>query len=364
MVPLMLPSGSGAGPAIDGTDVTFALPDPTGRLQEARLLQEIGLPGPLRLARVASGWSLRLARPAVDRMEYLYEVEDHNGNRVTITDPTNPHRVGGAFGDKSELSFPTYGPPVWLNWPEGQYDETDLAVAVPALGAELTGILMTAGPLAKGEPAPLVVAHDGPEYAALGGLARYLNVAVARRVLPPLRAALLGPGDRNVWYSANPAYAAGLAEAIGTDWAGLAPATLRIGVGVSLGGLAMLHAHMRAPGLLDAMLLQSASFFTPRLDPQERSFGGFRAVTAFVAEIHGAATRDRPAEHPVPVVLTCGTVEENLANNRRMATSLRRLGYPARLVERRDAHNYTAWRDALHPHFTSLLTQLVADRAA
>jgi enterochelin esterase family protein len=57
----------------------------------------------------------------------------------------------------------------------------------------------------------------------------------------------------------------------------------------------------------------------------------------------------------VPVVLTCGLAEENLANNREMARALAGQGYPARLAEVPDAHNFTGWRDALHPHLTDLL---------
>src|SRR5439155_5850863 len=140
----------------------------------------------------------------------------------------------------------------------------------------------------------------------------------------------------------------------------VAPSTRRIGVGLSLGGVAMLHAHRLFPTLFDALLLQSGSFFTPALDPQEHRFAGFAAVTSFVEEIHAAVSDERP----VPTVLTCGTAEENLANNHSMAATLRRLGYPAELVEVRDAHNYTAWRDALHPHMTTLVSKLVADRAA
>ena len=58
---------------------------------------------------------------------------------------------------------------------------------------------------------------------------------------------------------------------------------------------------------------------------------------------------------PVPTVITCGAVEENLANNREMAAALRRQGYPVDLVEVPDAHNWTGWRDALDPHLTTLL---------
>jgi enterochelin esterase family protein len=49
-------------------------------------------------------------------------------------------------------------------------------------------------------------------------------------------------------------------------------------------------------------------------------------------------------------MLTCGAAEENIHNNRVMAETLE-----APLHELADTHNYTAWRDALHPHLTRLL---------
>ena len=62
------------------------------------------------------------------------------------------------------------------------------------------------------------------------------------------------------------------------------------------------------------LVVQSGSFFAPDLDPQESHFSGFRAVVDFVATVQGSGT-DRC---PVPTVLTCGTAEENLANNQPM----------------------------------------------
>ena len=62
--------------------------------------------------------------------------------------------------------------------------------------------------------------------------------------------------------------------------------------------------------------------------------------------------------------MTCGVPEENLANNQRMAQSLLRLGYPVKISTVRDTHNYTAWRDALHPHLTDLVTSVAAAHAA
>ena len=103
----------------------------------------------------------------------------------------------------------------------------------------------------------------------------------------------------------------------------------------------------------------SGSFFAPDLDEQESRFPRFAEVTGFVAGV--AAASSDPA--PVPSVLTCGTVEENLANNEAMAANLDRLGYPTTFVRVRDAHNYTAWRDALHPHLVRLVEAAVS-RAA
>jgi enterochelin esterase-like enzyme len=346
-------------PHLDDTSVTFELADRSGRLTGVRLAQEIGLADPLDFAPVPGGWRLRLPLPDVDRMEYLLEVADHNHNRTTINDPANPLRAPGAFGEKSVVEFAGYRAPAWLasNPPSGETAE--VRTGAPGLGDDITAMVWTPDGLPAHEPAPLVVVHDGPEYAALGGLIHYLAASIASGALPPVRAALVDPGNRNEWYSANPAYVPSLVALL-ADLDGAAPATVRIGVGVSLGALALMHVHRSEPGVIDALLLQSGSFFTPELDPQESGFSGFATVTAFVAGVH-AATDD---PDPVPTVLTCGSAEENLANNVEMADTLRRLGYPAELVRVRDAHNFIAWRDALDPQLTRLITDVVCTRAA
>jgi enterochelin esterase family protein len=340
--------------------VTFELGDRSGRLAGVRLQQEIGLPGPLDFVRTRGVWRLTVERPEVDRMEYLFELRDHNGAQMTVTDPANPLRAPGAFGDKSVLEFDGYQPPGWLA--EVPVESTEASLEVPAadLDAAVELTLWTPVALEPDDAAPLVVAHDGPEYAALGGLTQYLGTGIAAGAFPPLRAALVGPGDRNAWYSANPAYARTLCEDVLAAVDEIVPSTVRVGIGASLGGLAMLHAHRSYPAAFDGLLLQSGSFFTPQLDPQEADFSGFAAVTEFVASVHTAEDEARP----IPAVLTCGTVEENLANNELMAENLGRLGYPVHMVVVRDAHNYTAWRDALDPQLAGLLTQVVGARAS
>ncbi|MEO8888012.1 MAG: alpha/beta hydrolase-fold protein, partial [Jatrophihabitantaceae bacterium] len=295
---------------------------------------------------------LVLPRPVVDRMEYLFEVEDHNEHRETVTDPTNPLRAPGAFGEKSVLEFPEYTPPAWLDRDPAAMTGVPIEVASESLVDTVTGELWTIGGLAEAEAAPLLVAHDGPEYANLGSLTRYLAALVGSGELPPLRIALLAPGDRNRWYGADPSYARALCEQVVPALA--APTTVRVGLGVSLGALAMMHAHRLFPGVFDGLFLQSGSFFTPDLDPQEQRFSRFDPVTRFVADVAQAITDP----HPVPVAITCGIVEENLANNRAMAAALDRLGYPVTVHEDRDAHNYVAWRDALDPSLTELLQKV------
>jgi enterochelin esterase family protein len=321
----------------DGVD--FVLADRHRRLSAVRLAQELGLRRGLRFRRDGAQWRLRLRRPAVDRMEYLFELRDHNGNRRTITDPTNPLRAPGAFGDKSVVQFPGYTAPEWFDAPAVDEQATELEDGVT--------VWSPAG-LDAATAAPLLLVHDGPEYVSLGALTQYLGAGISAGLLPPTRAVLLGPDDRNAEYSANPAHAAWIADDLLPR---LPPSTVRIGIGASLGALAMLHLHRSHPEVLDGLFLQSGSFFTPELDPQESAFSGYDAVTKFVASVHETDADD----HPVPTTLTCGGLEENLANNAAMTTSLGQLGYASQLIQVRDAHNYTAWRDALHPALTELI---------
>jgi enterochelin esterase-like enzyme len=343
------------GPVVDASGVTFRLADAHARLRGVRLFQQLGVPGDQLDFTLRRGvWTLRLERPEVDRMEYLLELEHPNGGRETITDPANPVRVPGAFGDKSVVEFPGYVRPPWLDLPSVPAAVTDLAIASRHLGTTMRGQLWVPDTLSATVPAPLLIANDGPEYASLGSLTQYVGALISDGQLPALRVALFAPGDRNRWYAVNPAYARAMRSEIVPALAELAPATRRVGIGASLGALAMLHVHRLFPGVFDGLFMQSGSFFRPDLDPQERRFSRFGPVTRFVADVvQAVADAD-----PVPAVLTCGRLEENLDNNRLMAQALAGLGYSAELHEVRDVHNYTAWRDALDPHLTHLLSGL------
>jgi enterochelin esterase family protein len=62
------------------------------------------------------------------------------------------------------------------------------------------------------EELPLLLAHDGPEYARRAHLLHVLHDARRAGRLPALRVALLRPGQRNARYAANPHYAEALTE--------------------------------------------------------------------------------------------------------------------------------------------------------
>jgi enterochelin esterase family protein len=100
-------------------------------------------------------------------------------------------------------------------------------------------------------------------------------------------------------------------------------------------------------------MLQSGSFFRLRWDRQESGFPRFQRISRFVGQVLYGAT----AATPIAITLTCGAAEENLANNRAVASALRRQGHAVSLHVNRDAHNYVGWRDALDPHLVQLLAR-------
>src|SRR5262249_41254173 len=159
---------------------------------------------------------------------------------------------------------------------------------------------------------------------------------------------LLSPGPRNRRYAANPAYARALTTrvlpAISQE---VHVAGRPVLIGQSLGALAALHAAWTSEGTFAGLLLQSGSFFTPKLDPQESGFEFWHEVTGFVASVR-AATQAAPAAPAV--ALTCGTAEENYDNNVEMRDHLASLGLDPGWGEARDGHTWTCWRDTLHPY--------------
>jgi enterochelin esterase family protein len=214
----------------------------------------------------------------------------------------------------------------------------------------------------------MLVVHDGPEYARYAALLDFLTAACADGRLPPMRAALLAPVDRNQHYSASPAWSRALVSEVVPALQAVAPTPpgrrWLVGMGASLGALATLAAAHTAPASFGGLFLQSGSFFRPGPDDHERDFPRFRRITRFVDDLVSGAGAPRAAQlgaaELATAAMTCGTVEENLHGNRVVRDALAARGWQVALTEHRDAHNWVAWRDTVDPWLAGLLQELWA----
>ena len=206
---------------------------------------------------------------------------------------------------------------------------------------------------ADGTPLPLLAVHDGPEYEAQAALTARAAAWIEEGSVPGHRIALLHPGPREEWYSASALYARALVtEVLPALGRAVAVSGAAIGMGASLGGLAMLHAQRRHPDAFAGLFLQSASFFMPRHDHMEKGFPRFGRIVRFV---RGVVREERAFEHPVPATLTVGADEDNVHNNRRVAAALKLQGYAADLHEAPGGHDYETWAAAIDAHLADLL---------
>lgn len=333
--------------------VVLRLEDPANAYSAVRLSSDLHLTHEQRsFSRNGDGWRLEVELPDVLRLEYKLEVDHDGGGTEHILDPGNDKRAPGAFGDKSVLELDGYEAPAWLGAEAvpGRFDE--IVIRGRGLGALVAMRVWSPEDSPPGTPLRLLLANDGPEYDALSGLTQYAGAMIASGALPPFRVGMLQPGDRDSWYSASAAYSRVLDNDVlpqlrGTFGVINAP----VGMGASLGALAMLHAQRRFARMFSGLFLQSGSFFMPRYDSQESGFSRYARITRFVRDTR----RDGDYAFPVPVTLTVGKGEENASNNRAMARSLAGQGYEVAMEEVLDMHNYVGWRDAFDPHLTTLL---------
>lgn len=350
-------------PLVGDHHVVFRLADQDAALEKVELSQEVRRPRlgpPFAYEPESRLWALRFDRPDADRMEYMFHLIHRDGAEEWIGDPGNPLVAPGPFGAKSVIEWPGYSPPPWLQQEAPAGSKREMTITTRSPRAAFRVIVWSAPGLEDDAPAPLLVVHDGPEYDELSLLTSLLEIRCADGELPKLRAALIAPVDRNNSLSASAAYSRAFAYDLLPGIERSAPTphgrSMRIGMGASLGGLSMLHIHRSGPATFGALFLQSGSYFRQRYDSQESDFPRFRRISRFVGQV---LTAEEWA-HPIPVTMTCGTIEENLANNRAVRAALARQGYEVSLIENRDGHNWVGWRDTFDPHLVRLLQQMWA----
>jgi len=206
--------------------------------------------------------------------------------------------------------------------------------------------------IGSGPAGPLLVVLDGPEYARRVSLVRRLRRLAAARELPPHRVALVRPNDRMETYAASEPFARALAAAL--DEVTGRGRGRRVGLGSSLGGLALLHAHRLEPRAFSGLFLQSGSYFRRRTDAQESAFPRFRRVDRFV----GSVLDNRSPGRAIPTTITCGLDEDNYANNAAVARALAEQGYPVEFHAARGGHDWATWRRSIDAHLTALLRRV------
>lgn len=346
-------TSTAAAPEVTADAVRWSVP--ADRLPDGTTAVSLQLDWPAagstEFERTAAGdFTLQLARPLAHRFEYQLRAVTADGEH-TSTDPTNPRTVPGPFGDKSEILFPDYAEPNWLGTPA---DGSITAVDDPPSALEVPVPIRVYTPAGVADDAavPLLISHDGTDMAERGGLLSWASAQAAAG--QPLRVALLDPphGYRNAWYAADPAYADHLAGQIVPALIAQFPTTVVIGLGASLGALAMMYTHRRHPDAFAGLGLQSGSFFTSELDPQESNWPEFDQVCAAVDTITAALP---PEVHPIPIWMSVGAVEENRANNEQLAGALAFQGYPVDADIVPDAHTVIGWRDAWQPGLADLI---------
>jgi enterochelin esterase-like enzyme len=338
-----------AGPEVDRSGVTFRYEAGELAVGAVHLVQEVvhGAEDP-QFDLVGEGvWALRFDRPPVDRFEYRFFLAYADGRSELVLDPANARRAEGAFGERSVVEFPGYQAPAWVDAAPPRGEGRALMLESQLLGEGQPAYLWSAHGSAPGAELPLLVALDGLELDRFGGLIQMLDTLSWWGELPPMRALLLHPTHRSDHYSASPDFAAALANELLPFIEREAPASWRIGLGASLGGLALLHAHSLGEVSFTGLLLESGSFLGRGRVP---GFEHSQRIEDFVVAVHAGR-----AGAPLPVEMTCGVVEEIYEDNVVTAAALVDQGFRARLDGRPDAHNWIAWRDAWTPHLVDLV---------
>ena len=301
---------------VDGDDVVIRYADPEHTAEHISVWAHLHL-GDTTMRQVDGGWEFRLTGLPVDRLEYLLDVDGD-----LRPDPSNPRHTSGPFGDHSWIPLPAYREPAWLDLEPCDGERATLTLSRTGAGRIDVEIWSPADAAAV-DPLPLL---DQPRRPRDGRLRRPHGV---RRRHGRRRGACRRCGWR--WCrrpSAQPAVRRQPGVRAGARHPAAA-GTRRRGPDLRPPGAdgpeprcawRRCTRRGRVPGLFAGLFLQSGSFFTAELDPQESGFEFWREVTGFVASVHAA---EQAAPDAPPMTLTCGTAEENHANNSPSATTSR-----------------------------------------
>lgn len=291
-------------------------------------------------------WHLTVAIPEGSRIEYKFDVIN-GGTHGWINDPLNPLVAEDPFGANSVCQAYGYETPEWSlpdeAAPSGRLEELNVASAAFGGRRELR-VYLPAG-FRDDEIYPLVVAHDGEDFAAYAGLATVLDNLIQRSDIAPVVVALTQSPDRIREYTDDPRHAAFLCEellpALHARYPLRDEAAGRALMGASLGAVASLTAAWRRPGVFGRLLLKSGSFMVT-----ETSFHGRDPLFERIYDVI-RTFREDPGALPQRIFVSCGLYEGLIDQNRALVAFLREHGADVLFVEALDGHHWQNWRDQL-----------------
>ncbi|MCP4225743.1 MAG: hypothetical protein GY773_20605 [Actinomycetia bacterium] len=287
------------------------------------------------------------------RIEYKFEIVRGNG-RELIRDPLNDTMAHDPFGANSVVQGLGYARPPWTHdQPTTRKGEVvDGSVASTVFGQNRPYSVYLPARFRETRRYPLLIVHDGMEYAHYAALVTVLDNMIHRLEIPPLVAALIQSPERTTEYGADDRHARFLVDELVPALEGTFPLLSnprdRGLVGASLGAVASLHTAWSHPGSFGKLLLQSGSFaFT---DIGDHDLGPvFDPVVEFVNQF-----RKDPGRPAGQVFLSAGIYESLIYFNRSLLPVFQETGADVRLVEAHDGHNWENWRDQLREGLTWL----------
>lgn len=291
-------------------------------------------------------WHLRLPVQDDGRFEYKLAI-GRAGGEDWVLDPGNPDRAGDPFGQNSVAMTWGYARPDWslpLGNPEGRVEM--LEVGSEVFGEVRTEKVYLPPDHDRHTDHPLVVIHDGGDYANYADLTVSLDNLIAAGDIPPLVAVLIEAGDRMSEYPKGRRHArylvGELLPAVNDRYAISAAPRDRVLLGASLGAVASLSTAFRYPGVFGGMILKSGSFILDRSKLDQRPDPVFHRVARLVQ-----AFRRAPALPPMRAFVSTGELEGLAEENRALAELLKEKGVDVEFQSSWDGHHWHNWRDQL-----------------
>ena len=284
------------------------------------------------------------------RFEYKLAI-GRDGREEWVLDPLNPATAEDPFGRNSVCRTHGYARP---DWSEPQGAPTGrvamLKVDSPTFGETRAERVYLPPRLVPGtrprRPLPLLVVHDGHDFADYADLVTCLDNLIDRGDIPPLVAAMIQSGDRMAEYPRGRRHARyvvhELLPTLEARFSLRADPASRVLLGASLGAVASLSTLFRYPGVFGGAVLNSGTFILDERALATRSHPVFHRAARLVAALKRA-----PALPPTRVYVSTGELEGLADENRALADFLDDHGVEVRFDSAWDGHHWHNWRDRL-----------------